>query len=1589
VCAVQMRCLLAKSQNMSSLLRLFLLPCTFIVSMNLALAQAPVISYSPSTNVYTVNTTITTLSPTNTGGAVANGALTTFSTDPTGEPYGIAYDPVNGDIITNSFAGGDVYVYSPTGTLLHTYTTDIGAGGPKDIVVDPSGNIYEANPIGNDVVKITPAGVFSTITGSPTAMNTPDGMCIDASGNIYVGDQGSDIIYKIAPGATTATVYAKGFTDLYGVTVNSAGQVYASEYSSGSVANCVYTVTSGSTTGGTTLLYTTTNASGSNFRNLSIDASGDIYVADEGLGTIVKLVPGTSQATTTYTNYVQGLTQPRATCFDTNGNTYIANSGGDDVEEFSPSGYSIDIPLPTGMSFNTTTGQISGTPTVTSATTTYTIAGHNASGTGYTTVTLTVDPTGPTAPGQTICGAGSATLTASAGAPSGGTFNWYAASTGGTALATGATYSPSPTVTTTYYVDYTQGGVTCATRTPVTVTVGADPVLSTAPTSGAYFSYGFTAGSVTDLSGSGNTGVTHGSPATTTDRYNTGNNALNFSASSSQYISTTTASILPGPLTFSISVWFETNTAGGYLVGYGSSQTGASASVDRVLYMGTNGELYFGVAPLGVKSTINSTSPYNNGQWHHAVATFSTTNGSNLYVDGALVASNPAMNGAFSLLGYWRVAYDSLTGWTNAPTTTNFNGSIDDVAVANTELTPSGVNVLYGAGSGTFCSGNTMALTANTVAGATYSWAGPSGSGFTSSSQNPTVPASEAIAGIYVLTVTSATGCTTTIDVTAPGDAITYTWSGAAGTTSLTTAGNWDHLPPFTSTSNLLIPSGLTTYPVLTANESVYGLTIGSNATFSLNGYTLSVGCDIVNGANTTGDGIIYGSNNSSGITWNGSVPVQTYTGQNTSTTAELGNMTVNNTGGGTVTISGGPVDIFNVLTITEGNLVVGASPAALTLHSTATQTASVAAIASGYSISGNVSVQRYLTGGLGYRSYRLISSPVYTATVSSNNIYSINYLQTGMYLTGNAGGGFDKTGNPTIYLFREDQIPSNATFTSGNFWGISAINNSPAYNYYVNGGSTNYNLPVGNGAMVFFRGNRASAALATETTVTYTTNVAVTLSTTGTLNQGNVVVHNWYTPSSANIGHTGTGTSKTTTNYTVRGFNLVGNPYASSIDWSKFSSSSSSAAIYGPNVSPSTWIFNPLTKNYDTYNATTGVATGSAGKIISSGQGFFVLATAASPSLTFTEAAKSNSQPSTLLMDRRVNESAFSPASNNSYNSYFRLVLVTDTANNDDMVIGLNPTSVTQYNPAEDSKFMQGDGNLQSIAAQSGDSVFTSVKWMPLLKSEEIPLRVLVNTSGQYTIQRTDFNAIPQIYGVWLMDRYKKDSLDIRANTTYVFDVDLTDTASYGKNRFVVVLRQNPALSIHLLNFTAVKATGGSQVAWVTENEASYTGFALQRSTDGGASYTVIDGLLSNSQGSYSFLDTSPVTGADSYRLQITDLNGNITYSSVVTLMYGANTNSLVKTGISVYPNPAKAALNLSIAPGFNTSAGQSAAISPALAYNIQITSILGSVVKTATTNQQTWQTDVSNLTPGTYVLQVLTKSDNSIVGEQKFIKL
>ncbi len=90
-----------------------------------------------------------------------------------------------------------------------------------------------------------------------------------------------------------------------------------------------------------------------------------------------------------------------------------------------------------------------------------------------TPVTITVSqPSAPTAINATICPGANATLQVQ-NPQAGFTYNWYTASTGGSPVATGTSYTVNNvTSNTTYYVDgVNSNGCTSATRTPVTITL--------------------------------------------------------------------------------------------------------------------------------------------------------------------------------------------------------------------------------------------------------------------------------------------------------------------------------------------------------------------------------------------------------------------------------------------------------------------------------------------------------------------------------------------------------------------------------------------------------------------------------------------------------------------------------------------------------------------------------------------------------------------------------------------------------------------------------------------------------------------------------------------------------------------------------------------------------------------------------------------------------------------------------------------------------------------------------------------------------------------------------------------------------------
>ena len=148
------------------------------------------------------------------------------------------------------------------------------------------------------------------------------------------------------------------------------------------------------------------------------------------------------------------------------------------------------------------------------------------------------------------------------------------------------------------------------------------------------------------------------------------------------------------PQTYSLEAWFQTTSgSGGKIIGFGRNQTGSSSSYDRHVYLQDDGRLVYGTY-TGQTNTVTTSAPYNDGRWHHVVATQSSA-GLRLYVDGNLQGTNPA-TGAEGYDGYWRVGGDTTWGSTSS----YLDGKIDEVAVYGTALPASAVTNHFTIGAG-------------------------------------------------------------------------------------------------------------------------------------------------------------------------------------------------------------------------------------------------------------------------------------------------------------------------------------------------------------------------------------------------------------------------------------------------------------------------------------------------------------------------------------------------------------------------------------------------------------------------------------------------------------------------------------------------------------------------------------------------------------------------------------------------------------------------------------------------------------------------------------------------------------------------
>ena len=200
-----------------------------------------------------------------------------------------------------------------------------------------------------------------------------------------MADEGNNAVEKIPAGGSATSWYTigSGFSSPDGVAVDVHGNVYVSDFGFNAIKEIP-------AAGGATVTLSTAFAGP---QGVSIDASGNIFVAADY--NLVKMIPANGGA---IIPIASGYNFPTSVFTSPSGIIYVADEYDDAVKRIVPAGgYFISPALPLGLSFNSATGAITGTPVAASPATNYTITAYGYGGSKQTTVSIQVSlPAAPT-----------------------------------------------------------------------------------------------------------------------------------------------------------------------------------------------------------------------------------------------------------------------------------------------------------------------------------------------------------------------------------------------------------------------------------------------------------------------------------------------------------------------------------------------------------------------------------------------------------------------------------------------------------------------------------------------------------------------------------------------------------------------------------------------------------------------------------------------------------------------------------------------------------------------------------------------------------------------------------------------------------------------------------------------------------------------------------------------------------------------------------------------------------------------------------------------------------------------------------------
>ncbi len=441
------------------------------------------------------------------------------------------------------------------------------------------------------------------------------------------------------------------------------------------------------------------------------------------------------------------------------------------------------------------------------------------------------------------------------------------------------------------------------------------------------------------------------------------------------------------------------------------------------------------------------------------------------------------------------------------------------------------------------------------------------------------------------------------------------------------------------------------------------------------------------------------------------------------------------------VTLTSGTYKLDEVLTVTSGTFNTGGRT--FTMTSTATQTARIAPILGSGAIAGNFIIQRYITTR--DTSYVDFSSPVQTSIFAdwANELVLVNY----------------------------DESPPSSVASAGTYDEASGV--------YVPVTSAGTFLTPGQGFEVFL-----SAA-------SYANFPATTMNTIGVPNQGDFDL-------SLSI-------SNTNADPLIAGWNLVGNPYASSISWT---------SIYND---PGTYGLYDYIEMYDWTIGDWHGYTSASGIEIGATQGFWVYGLPGNVpvGLYIPESSKTTSSNSTIKSVTKPNYFSLKFGSASSYLAHTFKVSANDIASdgldNKDFPFRASPnTSTPQMYSIVDGKKI----NINNFNSSN--------------ENYSIPLKTKVNESGNYVIEASGFEFVSDYTCIKLQDNLTGKLIDLNAENKYAVAINSTDNA----DRFTLLFSKDGNCRSFASANSSPSSDFGNQVEILPSAQGNIINFNLAETT-------------------------------------------------------------------------------------------------------------------------------------------------------------